>query len=58
MTCSGLAGAAAVRQPGLETVVGSQQLTATYDPLREHAWKVTHIYQQMPEQLGGGCSGI
>jgi ketosteroid isomerase-like protein len=57
-------GNAAVMQPELETVVGSQQLTATYDaafetcawtyvPIRRH-----HRQEQMPEQSGGGCSGI
>lgn len=104
-------GTAAVMQPELETVVGSQQLTATYDaafenmrreftfrfdditvkgdlaavratsqgrsrsvlPARRNQrvsgscsfWnargsrKITqYMYQQMPEQSGGGCSGI
>ena len=105
-------GNAAAMQPELETVVGSQQLTATYDaafdnmrldftfrfdditvrgdlavvratsrgaitiratgetqPARlrqlfvlERAgadWKIAqYMYQQMPEQSGGGCSGI
>ena len=104
-------GNAAVMQPELETVVGSQQLTATYDAAFENMrldftfrfdgitvkgprgsqgnkpgddhdpryrrdatsaspaavrsgthgghWKITqYMYQQMPEQSGGGCSGI
>jgi uncharacterized protein (TIGR02246 family) len=105
-------GNAAAMQPGLETVVGSQQLTATYDAAFENMrldftfrfdditvqgdlaavratshgtitiratgerqpallrqlfvlertgadWKIArYMYQQMPEQSGGGCSGI
>ena len=105
-------GNAAAMQPGLETVVGSKQLTATYDTALENmrldftfrsdditirgdlaavratsqgtitiratgetqparlrqlfvlertaaGWKIAHyMYQQMPEQSGGGCSGI
>jgi hypothetical protein len=104
-------GNAAVMQPELGTVVGSQQLTATYDtalrtcawayvPIRRHHrqrrprgsqgnksgddhdpryrrdatsvspaavrsgthgghWKITqYMYQQLPEQSGGGCSVI
>ena len=105
-------GNAAAMQPGLETVVGSQQLTATYDAAFENmrldftfrfdditiqgdlaavratsrgtitiratgetqparlrqlfvleragaGWKIAqYMYQQMPEQSGGGCSGI
>jgi len=57
MTGSGLAGAvsqytgnAAVMRPGFETV-----------PSGTHGghWKITqHMYQQMSEQSGGGCSGI
>jgi ketosteroid isomerase-like protein len=43
-------GNAAVMQPELETVVGSQQLTATYDAAFENL--------RLPEQSGGGCSGI
>ena len=105
-------GNAAAMQPGLETVVGSQQLTASYDTALENmrldftfrsdditvqgdlaavratsqgtitiratgetqparlrqlfvlertgaGWKIAHyMYQLMPEQSGGGCSGI
>ncbi len=105
-------GNAAAMQPGLETVVGSQQLTATYDAAFENMrldftfrfdditihgdlaavratsqgsitiratgetqparlrqlfvlertgadWKIArYMYQQMPEQSGGDCSGI
>jgi hypothetical protein len=103
-------GNAAVMQPELETIAGSQQLTAIYDAafdmcldlrsdsttspskgtrggqgnkagddhdpryrrdaparlrhlfvLGTHGghWKITqYMYQQMPEQSGGGCSGI
>ena len=105
-------GNAAAMQPELETVVGSQQLTATYDAAFENMrldftfrfdditvrgdlavvratsrgaitiratgetqparlrqlfvleragadWKIAqYMYQQMPEQSGGGCSGI
>jgi hypothetical protein len=60
-------GNAAVTQPELDIVVGSQQLTATYDAdlaaVRATSqgghWKITqYMYQQMPEQSGGGCSGI
>jgi uncharacterized protein (TIGR02246 family) len=105
-------GSAAAMQPGLETVVGSQQLTATYDAAFENMrmdftfrfdditvqgdlavaratsqgtitiratgetqparlrqlfvleragadWKIAqYIYQRMPEQFGGDCSGI
>ena len=104
-------GNAAAMQPGLETVVGSRQLTAAYDafenmhldftfrfddiivrgdlaevrttgqgtitirgtgetqPVRFRElfvlertggdWKIAqYMYQQMPEQLGGDCSGI
>jgi ketosteroid isomerase-like protein len=105
-------GHAAAMQPGLETVVGGQQLTATYDAAFENmrldftsrfeditvhgdlaavratsqgtitiratgetqpallrqlfvlertgaGWKIAqYMYQQMPEQSGGGCSGI
>jgi uncharacterized protein (TIGR02246 family) len=105
-------GNAAAMQPGLETVVGSQQLTATYDAAFENMrldftfrfdditvqgdlaavratsqgtitiratgetqparlrqlfvleragadWKIAqYMCQQMPEQSGGGCSGI
>jgi len=105
-------GSAAVMQPELETVVGSQQLTATYDAAFENMrldlafrfdditvkgdlaavratsqgddhdpryrrdatsassaavrsgthgghWKITqYMYKPMPEQSGGGCSGI
>ena len=105
-------GNAAAMQPELETVVGSQQLTATYNAAFENMrldftfrfdditvrgdlavvratsrgaitiratgetqparlrqlfvleragadWKIAqYMYQQMPEQSGGGCSGI
>ena len=105
-------GNAAAMQPELETVVGSQQLTASYDTALENMrldftfrfdditvrgdlavvratsrgaitiratgetqparlrqlfvleragadWKIAqYMYQQMPEQSGGGCSGI
>jgi uncharacterized protein (TIGR02246 family) len=105
-------GNAVAMQPGLETVVGSRQLTATYDAAFENmrldftfrfdditvqgglaavratsqgtitiratgetqparlrqlfvleragaGWKIAqYMYQQMPEQSGGGCSGI
>ena len=105
-------GNAVAMQPGLETVVGSQQLAATYDAALENMrldftcrsaditvqgdlaavratsqgsitiratgetqparlrqlfvleragadWKIAqYMYQQMPEQSGGGCSGI
>ncbi|MGO9783965.1 MAG: YybH family protein [Streptosporangiaceae bacterium] len=105
-------GNGAAMQPGHETVVGSQQLTATYDAALENMrldftfrsdditvqgdlaavratsqgtitiratgetqparlrqlfvlartgadWKIAHyMYQLMPEQSGGGCSGI
>ena len=105
-------GSAAAMQPELKTVVGSQQLTATYDAAFENMrldftfrfdditvrgdlavvratsegaitiratgetqparlrqlfvleragadWKIAqYMYQQMPEQSGGGCSGI
>ena len=105
-------GNGATMQPGLETAVGSQQLTATYDAALENMrldftfrsdditiqgdlaavrgtsqgsitiratgetqparlrqlfvlertgpdWKIAHyMYQLMPEQSGGGCSGI
>ena len=105
-------GNAAVMQPEHKTVVGSQQLTATYDAVFENMrldftsrfddvtvngdlavvrttsqgsitiratgetqparlrqlfvlertggeWKIAqYMYQQMPEQSGGGCSGI
>jgi len=105
-------GSAAAMQPSLETVVGSRQLTATYDGAFENmrldfafqfdditihvdlaavratshgtiticatgetqparlrhlfvlertgaGWKIAqYMYQRMPEQPGGGCSGI
>ena len=105
-------GKAAAMQPGFQTVVGSQRLTATYDAAFENMrldftfrfdditvrgdlavvratsrgaitiratgetqparlrqlfvlarvgadWKIAqYMYQQMPEQSGGGCSGI
>jgi uncharacterized protein (TIGR02246 family) len=105
-------GDAAAMQPGLETVIGSQRLTASYEAAFENmrldftarceaitvegdlaavratslgtitiratgetqpacfrqlfvlertqaGWKIAqYMYQQMPEQSGGGCSGI